>query len=163
MVTLSSGGHRISDVDLEDPNFENTPYDPWLSYGRSKSANVHFAAELARRFGDQMLSVSVHPGAIPTNLGRHMTKEMLEGMRARAKASSPSGQGLQMKSLESGAATQVWAASAPEVADNNGKYLADCSVAEPGLGEIGYAPHIYNPATESALWELSERLVDLSV
>ena len=163
VVTLSSGGHRISDVDLEDPNFENTPYDPWLSYGRSKSANVHFAAELARRFGDQMLSVSVHPGAIPTNLGRHMTKEMLEGMRARAKASSPSGQGLQMKSLESGAATQVWAASAPEVADNNGKYLADCSVAEPGLGEIGYAPHIYNPATESALWELSERLVDLSV
>ena len=162
VVTLSSGGHRISDVDLEDPNFENTPYDPWLSYGRSKSANVHFAAELARRFGDQILSVSVHPGAIPTNLGRHMTKEMLEGMRARAKASSPSGQGLQMKSLESGAATQVWAATAPEIAENNGKYLADCSVAEPGTGEIGYAPHIYNPATEAALWELSERLVDLS-
>ena len=163
VVTLSSGGHRISDVDLDDPNFEHTPYDPWVSYGRSKSANVHFAAELARRFGNQMLSVSVHPGAIPTNLGRHMTKEMLEGMRARAKASSPSGQGLQMKSLESGAATQVWAATAPEIADNNGKYLADCNVAEPGTGEIGYAPHIYNPATEAALWELSERLVDLPV
>ncbi len=163
VVTLSSGGHRISDVDLEDPNFEHTPYDPWVSYGRSKTANVHFAAELARRFGDQMLSVSVHPGAIPTKLGRHMTTEMIEGMRERAKASSSSGQGLQYKSLESGAATQVWGATAPEIAENNGKYLADCNVAEPGTGEIGYAPHIYNPATEAALWELSERLVDLSV
>ena len=162
VVTLSSGGHRISDVDLEDPNFENTPYDPWLAYGRSKSANVHFAAELARRFGHRVLSVSVHPGAIPTKLGRHMTKEMVEGMRARAKANSPAGQGLQMKSLESGAATQVWAATAPEIAENNGTYLADCNVAQPGTGEIGYAPHIYNPATEAALWELSERFVDLS-
>lgn len=162
VVTLSSGGHRISDVDLDDPNFDTTPYDPWVSYGRSKTANIHFAAELARRFGDQLVSVSVHPGAIPTKLGRHMTKEMIEGMRERAKASSSSGQGLQYKTLESGAATQVWAATAPEMGDNNGKYLADCNVAEPGSGEIGYAPHIYNPPTEAALWELSERLVDLS-
>ena len=51
VVTLSSGGHRISDVDLDDPNFEHTPYDPWVAYGRSKTANIHFAAELARRFG----------------------------------------------------------------------------------------------------------------
>ncbi len=163
VVTLSSGGHRISDVDLDDPNFEHTPYDPWVAYGRSKTANVHFAAELARRFGDELLSLSVHPGAIPTKLGRHMTKEMIDGMRERAKASSSSGQGLQYKTLESGAATQVWAATAPELANHNGKYLADCNVAEPGTGEIGYAPHIYNPATEAALWELSERLVDLSV
>ena len=145
------------------PNFEHTPYDPWVSYGRSKSANIHFAAELARCFGGQLASVSVHPGAIPTKLGRHMTKEMIEGMRARAKASSSSGQGLQYKTLESGAATQVWAATAPEILDNNGKYLADCNVAEPGSGETGYAPHIYNPATEAALWELSERLVGLAV
>ena len=162
VVTLSSGGHRISDVDLDDPNFEHTDYDPWVSYGRSKTANVHFAAELARRFGDELVSVSVHPGAIPTKLGRHMTKEMIEGMRARAKANSSSGQGLQYKTLESGAATQLWGATAPEMADHNGKYLADCNVAEPGSGETGYAPHIYNPATEAALWELSERLVGLS-
>ena len=162
VVTLSSGGHRISDVDLDDPNFEHTPYDPWVSYGRSKSANIHFAAELARRFGDELLSLSVHPGAIPTKLGRHMTKEMVEGMRARAKASPSSSRGLQYRSLESGAATQVWAATAPELAGQNGKYLADCNVAEPGTGEIGYAPHIYNQRTEAALWELSERLVGLT-
>ena len=162
VVTLSSGGHRISDVDLDDPNFEHTPYDPWVAYGRSKTANIHFATELARRFGDELLSLSVHPGAIPTKLGRHMTKEMIEGMRARAKASSSSGQGLQYKTLESGAATQVWAATALELANQNGKYLADCNVAEPGSGETGYAPHIYNPPTEAALWELSERLVDLT-
>jgi len=162
VVTVSSGGHRICDVDLEDPNFEHTPYDPWAAYGRSKSANVHFAAELARRFGPELVSLSLHPGAIPTNLGRHMTDEMTEAMNARIKASSSSGQGFQYKTLESGAATQVWAATAPELANHNGKYLTDCNLAEPGTSEIGYAPHIYNPSTEAALWNLSERLVGLS-
>ncbi|MCY4193700.1 MAG: SDR family NAD(P)-dependent oxidoreductase [bacterium] len=162
VVTVSSGGHRICDVDLDDPDFEHTPYDPWAAYGRSKSANIHFAAELARRFGPDLVSLSLHPGAIPTNLGRHMTDEMMEAMSARIKASSSSGQGYQYKTLESGAATQVWAATAPELADHNGKYLADCNLAEPGTDETGYAPHIYNPSTEAALWELSERLVELS-
>ena len=69
VVTLSSGGHRISDVDLDDPNFEHTDYDPWVSYGRSKTANVHFAAELARRFGDELVSVSVHPRRDPHQAG----------------------------------------------------------------------------------------------
>ena len=160
VVTLSSGGHRIADADLDDPNFETTPYDPWMAYGRSKSANAHFAAELARRFDGDLLSFSVHPGAIATRLGRHLTPELIQALRQRAERSGGGG-GLRFKSVEAGAATQVWAATAPEANAHNGCYLADCGPAAPGPGEQGYEPWINNPDTAGRLWELSERLVGL--
>lgn len=168
VVTLSSGGHRIADVDLDDPNFETTPYDAWVAYGRSKSANAHFAAELARRAGEPMLSFSVHPGAIVTRLGRYLTPELTEALMARARASASergggSGGGMRFKSVEAGAATQVWAATSPEAAAHNGGYLADCGPTAPGPGDRGYEPWIDNPVTASQLWELSERLVGLSL
>ena len=166
VVTLSSGGHRISDVDLDDPNFETTPYDAWVAYGRSKSANAHFAAELARRAGEPMLSFSVHPGAIVTRLGRHLTPELTEALMARARASASrqgsSGGGMRFKSVEAGAATQVWAATSLGAAAHNGEYFADCGPTAPGPGEQGYEPWIDNAATAGRLWELSERLVGLS-
>ena len=166
VVTLSSGGHRIADVDLDDPNFETTPYDAWVAYGRSKSANAHFAAELARRAGDGLLSFSVHPGAIVTRLGRHLTPELTETLMARRRASAArqgtgSGGGMRFKSVEAGAATQVWAATSPDVAAHNGGYLADCGPTAPGPGDRGYEPWIDNPATAGRLWELSESLVGL--
>ncbi len=167
VVTLSSGGHRIADVDLDDPNFETTPYDAWVAYGRSKSANVHFGAELARRSGDGLLSFSVHPGAIVTRLGRHLTPELTETLMARRRASAArqgggSG-GMRFKSVEAGAATQVWAATSPDVAAHNGGYLADCGPTAPGPGDRGYEPWIDNAATAGRLWELSESLVGLSL
>ena len=48
-MSLSSSGHRFSDVDLDDPNFERTPYEPFVGYGRSKTANILFAVEFDRR------------------------------------------------------------------------------------------------------------------
>ena len=160
VVTVSSGGHRIADADLNDPNFETTPYDPWIAYGRSKSANAHFAAELGRRFDGELLSFSVHPGAIATRLGRHLTPELIEAMRQRAGRGG--GGGLRFKSVEAGAATQVWAATAPEAAAHNGRYLADCGPAAPGPGEADYEPWINNPDTARRLWELSKRLTGLT-
>lgn len=163
VVTVSSGGHRIADADLDDPNFETTPYDPWIAYGRSKSANAHFAAELARRFDGRLLSFSVHPGAIATRLGRHLTPELIEAMRQRAgQAGRAGGGGLRFKSVEAGAATQVWAATAPEAAAHNGRYLADCGPAAPGPGEADHEPWIDNPDTARRLWELSERLTGIT-
>jgi len=167
VVTLSSGGHRIADVHLDDPNFEASPYDGWIAYGRSKSANAHFAAELARLCGDGLLSFSVHPGAIVTRLGRHLTPELTEALMARARASASrqggsSGGGMRFKSVEAGAATQVWAATSPDTAAHNGGYLADCGPTAPGPGEQGYEPWIDNAVTAGRLWELSERLVVLS-
>src|SRR6202790_4104362 len=49
LINLSSAGHRFSNVDLEDPNFERTPYEPFVAYGRSKTANILFAVEFDRR------------------------------------------------------------------------------------------------------------------
>ena len=166
VVTLSSGGHRIADVDLDDPDFETTPYDPWVAYGRSKSANAHFAAELARRSGGGLLSFSVHPGAIVTRLGRHMTPELTEALMERARASAQrqgrASGGMRFKSVEAGAATQVWAATAPGLEVHNGGYLADCGPTAPGPGDRGHEPWIADATTAGRLWDLSERLVGLA-
>ena len=81
VVTLSSAGHSRSDVDLVDPNFETTEYSPWIAYGRSKTTNALFARELARRGRVHgLLSFSVHPGGIVTDLGRHMTDDLMNEM-----------------------------------------------------------------------------------
>src|ERR1700724_1796987 len=79
LVNLSSAGHRYSDVDLEDPNFEHTAYQEFVAYGRSKTANVLFAVEFDRRHRDQgVRATAVHPGGIQTELGRHMKPEALQ-------------------------------------------------------------------------------------
>lgn len=163
VVTLSSAAHGRADVDLADPGFETTDYDPWISYGRSKSANALFARELATRSaGTGLLSFSVHPGGIMTELGRHLTPEMIEAMMQELDdrgSSGGGGGGFRFKPVEAGAATQVWAATRTP-AEHNGSYLADCRVGEPGVdvGTYGVEPHILDDATAAALWDLSERM-----
>jgi len=77
-VVLSSSGHRFSEVDLDDPGFERTPYDPWVAYGRAKTANALFAVALDRRLRDRgVCACAVHPGGIQTELGRHLTPETM--------------------------------------------------------------------------------------
>jgi NAD(P)-dependent dehydrogenase (short-subunit alcohol dehydrogenase family) len=169
VVTLSSAGHSRSDVDLVDPNFEKTEYSPWLAYGRAKTANALFARELARRGGPRgLLSFSVHPGGIVTDLGRHLNDELINEMidfarqRAEASGTSQGGDpGIVWKSVEAGAATQVWAATAPELAAHNGAYLADCGLGVLGAnpGANGFMPYLLDDEHAAALWELSEQLV----
>jgi NAD(P)-dependent dehydrogenase (short-subunit alcohol dehydrogenase family) len=177
VVTLTSAGHSRADVDLVDPNFENTEYSPWIAYGQSKTANALFARELAHRGGPRgLLSFAVHPGGIVTDLGRHLNEELLTEMiefsrtRAAAAAGSAEGEdgageaparGFEFKSVEAGAATQVWAATAPELADHNGAYLANCGLgvlgADPGVN--GFMPYLLDDEHAAALWQLSEELV----
>ena len=170
VVTLSSGGHSRADVDLVDPNFTTTPYNAWIAYGRSKTANALFARELARRAGPAgVLSFAVHPGAIVTELGRHLTEELLIEViadtkkRAEAAATTDGAEveELHFKTVQAGAATQVWAATAAELADHNGAYLADCGLgvlgANPGIN--GMLPYLLDDEHAAALWTLSEELV----
>ena len=169
VVTLSSAGHSRSDVDLDDPNYERSGYGEWKAYGRSKTANALFARELARRGGPQgLLSFSVHPGAIVTDLGRHLTEDLMNEMAsfaaersAQMEADGGEGGGLVWKSVEAGAATQTWAATAPELADHNGAYLADCGLGVLGAnpGANGFMPWLLDDDTAAALWDLSEDLV----
>ena len=89
VVTLSSGGHSRADVDLEDPNFDHTEYSPWVAYGQAETANALFARELARRAGSSgRLSFAVHPGVIATDLGRHLTDDLLKDMAEFARRRS---------------------------------------------------------------------------
>jgi len=115
LVNLSSAGHRFSDVDLEDPNFERTRYTEFGAYGRSKTANILFAVEFDRRHkGDGVRATAVHPGGIQTELGRHMTPEVRQQLTdrlvqinaANAAAGLPP---FTYKSIPQGAGTSVWA------------------------------------------------------
>jgi NAD(P)-dependent dehydrogenase (short-subunit alcohol dehydrogenase family) len=89
LVNLSSAGHRYSDVDLDDPNFERTPYDPWAAYGRSKTANILFAVEFDRRHtGNGIRATAVHPGGIQTELSRHIGEEGINQLVERINAAT---------------------------------------------------------------------------
>ena len=99
VVELSSRGHRFSDVDLDDPDFERTEYDPWVAYGRSKTANVLFAVGFDARYRDQgVRAFAVHPGSIQTELGRHLTDESLSILMKAL----PEGQELEWKTDPAG-------------------------------------------------------------
>lgn len=163
VVSLTSRGHSFADVDLDDPGFERTPYDPFVAYGRSKTANALFAVGFDRRFASEGVhAFSVHPGGIHTELGRHMTPEVIEAMRSRL---ASSGRQFTWKTIPQGAATTVWAATAPELDAHGGAYLEDCGLAVVTDDEEldhGVRPYAVDPARADALWELSERLVGLS-
>ena len=153
VVNLSSGGHVSSDIVWDDPNFERRPYNKFASYGQSKTANILFSVELDHRLGDRGVhAYAVHPGMIHTELGRYMTKDDLAELMDMAKR-SPSGGMPAWKTLEQGAATSVWAATAPELDAEGGTYLADCQVTDQ------HAPWALDPASAARLWTLSEDLV----
>jgi NAD(P)-dependent dehydrogenase (short-subunit alcohol dehydrogenase family) len=160
VVLLSSAGHRFGDVDLEDPFFEHQPYDPWVAYGRAKTANVLCAVGLDQRYRDQgVRAFAVHPGGIQTELGRHLTRDTLQVLMDRLAAAPTE---TVWKTVPQGAATSVWAATSPELDGAGGVYLEDCHIAsltdDPDARD-GVRAYALDPARADALWELSERLV----
>jgi NAD(P)-dependent dehydrogenase (short-subunit alcohol dehydrogenase family) len=164
LVNLSSAGHRFADVDLEDPNFEQTRYDEWIAYGRSKTANVLFAVEFDRRHKARgVRATALHPGGIETELGRYMTAEVRDAMIASINAGQAKGApAFSWKTIPQGAATSVWAACVADAAAVGGRYCEDCHVAEinstPGI-RGGVQPYALDPKRAQALWEKSEQMV----
>jgi NAD(P)-dependent dehydrogenase (short-subunit alcohol dehydrogenase family) len=158
VVMLSSAGHNWSDVSLDDAGFDHTPYDAWVAYGRSKTANVLFAVELDRRLRDRgVRATAVHPGGIITDLGRHLTDETFSAMLdARGDTE------VELKSVPEGAATSVWAGFVARAEEIGGRYCEDCAVA-PVLDDPKVSPGVMryalDPHTAAALWTLSEGLV----
>ncbi|HEX3886077.1 MAG TPA: SDR family NAD(P)-dependent oxidoreductase [Phenylobacterium sp.] len=170
LVNLSSAGHRFSDVNLEDPNFEHTEYTPFGAYGRSKTANILFAVEFDRRHKARgVRAAAVHPGGIQTELGRHMTPELLQGMldsiAAAAKAAGDNAPAFEWKTIPQGAATSCWAGVVAPSDLVGGLYCEDCHVAEPadetaGLDTRGgIRSYAINPDRAKALWAKSEEMV----
>lgn len=160
IVVLSSSGHRFSDVDLDDPGFERTPYDPWIAYGRSKTANSLFAVALDRKLRDRgVRACAIHPGGIRTELGRHMTPEVMAQLMARVEAQP---QPYVFKTVPQGAATSVWAAIVADADEIGGKFCEDCGVAELTTDMIagsGVRAYALDAASAERLWSRSEELV----
>jgi NAD(P)-dependent dehydrogenase (short-subunit alcohol dehydrogenase family) len=129
VVALSSFGHSMGEVDLEDPNFNRRPYDKWKAYGQSKSANSLFAVALDKRGQEHGIrAFAVHPGGILTDLVRHMTEEELNSFgvyRENGVARVPE----RFKTVEQGAATTVWCAASPQLNGQGGVYCEDCDLA----------------------------------
>jgi NAD(P)-dependent dehydrogenase (short-subunit alcohol dehydrogenase family) len=152
IVSLSSRGHLRSPVVFDDLAFAVRPYDPWVAYGQSKTANILFAVEATRRWaGDGITANAVHPGAIfATSLTRHMDPAMVEQLRTAET----------YKTTEQGAATSVLVATAPQLAGIGGRYFEDCNEAtvldDPADGATaGVAAYALDPANAERLWEVS--------
>ncbi|MBV1689438.1 SDR family NAD(P)-dependent oxidoreductase [Novosphingobium sp. G106] len=165
LVNLSSSGHRYSDVDLDDPNFDHTPYEEFLAYGRSKTANILFAVEFDRRHRDRGIrATAVHPGGIQTELSRHMPEGALDGLlQTINEQNAAAGQPLmEWKTIPQGSATSVWAAVVAPADEVGAQFCEDCHVAEvstlPGLTG-GVQPYALDADTAKALWAKSEEMV----
>jgi NAD(P)-dependent dehydrogenase (short-subunit alcohol dehydrogenase family) len=165
-ISLSSSGHKASDVDLDDPNYERTPYTAFGAYGRSKTANSLFAVEFDRRHkGRGVRAAAVHPGAIPTELSRHINAEVMAEiaeMTRKAMESGATPERPPAKTPEQGAATSVWAAFVAPIDIIGGRFCEDCHVAEinnePAKAH-GVCAYAVDPARAQALWVKSEELV----
>jgi NAD(P)-dependent dehydrogenase (short-subunit alcohol dehydrogenase family) len=162
IVIVSSSAHGASDMDLEDPGFDNTAYDPFAAYGRSKTANVLFAVELDRRLkGRNIRATALHPGGIMTELLRHTSPEMLGEMASRSARSTDGTTGAlpSVKTVEQGAATTVWAAFVAGGDVVGGRYCEDCQVAQVADSGGGVRPYALDPSRAKALWNKSEQMV----
>jgi len=169
VINLSSSGHRFSNVDLEDPNFERTPYDPFVAYGRSKTANILFSVAFDQRYRDRgVRTAAVHPGAIQTELGRYTDPGRLEKMVEQMNQQlAAEGKGpFQWKTIPQGAATSVWAAVVAPADEIGGRYCENCHVGKivadhvtiTGVSE-GVRGYALDAKNAEALWKKSEELV----
>src|ERR1700744_3790710 len=169
LVNLSSAGHRFSNVDLNDPNFETTPYEPRVAYGRSKTANILFALAFDQRHRARgVRAAAVHPGGIITELGRHMDPAHMEQMiRQINEQAAADGKGpFEFKTVPQGAATSVWAAVVATADQVGGRYCENGHVSEVvaedarlGLLDEGVRGYALDPQNAAALWKKSEELV----
>jgi NAD(P)-dependent dehydrogenase (short-subunit alcohol dehydrogenase family) len=168
LINVSSAGHRYANVDLDDPNFERTPYDPMVAYGRSKTANILFAVAFDKRHRDRgVRAAAVHPGGIQTELGRYQDPSRIEKMIDqinRQRAAQGKGP-FQWKTIPQGAATSVWAAVVASADDIGGRYCEDCHVAHivPDDLSVGINESVrryaLDPNNAEALWKKSEEMV----
>lgn len=168
VVMLASSGHRFANVDLDDPNFERTPYDPFVAYGRAKTANILFAVEFDRRHQARgVRAAAVHPGGIQTELARHMDEGQMAGLleRINSQLASEGKAPFQFKSVPQGAATSVWAAVVASAEEVGGRYCENCHVSEVVADDVVITPvsegvrqYALDLANAEALWRKTEEM-----
>jgi NAD(P)-dependent dehydrogenase (short-subunit alcohol dehydrogenase family) len=162
IVAVSSSSHALATVNFDDPNFQRDPYDPWVAYARSKTANVLFSVEASRRWGDHgVFANAVNPGAIRTRLQRYFPPEALAAMDQMENAGV-----LEIKTPQQGAATSIVAAVSPKFAGMGGRYLDDCREAETMPNDVDGSTEFHrvrewalDPIAARRLWDDSLALV----
>jgi NAD(P)-dependent dehydrogenase (short-subunit alcohol dehydrogenase family) len=169
LINLTSAGHRYSNVDLQDPNFERTPYEPFVAYGRSKTANILFAVAFDKRHrGRGVRAAAVHPGGIHTELARYTDPSRLEKLVVQINEQlAAQGKGpFQWKTIPQGAATSVWAGVVAPADEIGGRYCENCHVGNVVPDDVtitvaseGVRAYALDPTNADALWKKSEEMV----
>ena len=169
VISLASSGHRYADVDLDDPGFEHTPYDPFVAYGRAKTANILFAVAFDQRHRTRgVRAAAVHPGGIQTELNRHMDPGQMTKLLDTINSQLASeGKGpFQFKTIPQGAATSVWAAVVASAEEIGGRYCENCHVSHAVADDVVITPisegvrrYALDTANAEALWRKSEEMV----
>lgn len=163
VVSLTSSGHKRTDIRWEDPHFQATPYEKWTAYGQSKTANALFAVGLdAREKANGLRAFAVHPGGIMTPLQRHLQKEemialgWIDETGGVSEAARPF-----FKTTSQGAATSLWCATSARLDGLGGLYCEDCDVAEfAGENEPRHRtvrPYAVSSEGAERLWALTEK------
>ena len=162
IVVVSSGAHRITGIRWDDIHFTRDAYDPWLAYGQSKTANILLAAHLGALGADRgILAYSVHPGLIITPLQRHIPRAEQIALGWIDEDGRPAPH---FKTPPQGAATIVWAATSPLLANRSGVYCEDGDVAPVAEdGGPGVARWAIDPDEAERLWAYSARLTGVDV
>jgi NAD(P)-dependent dehydrogenase (short-subunit alcohol dehydrogenase family) len=169
LINVSSAGHRFSNVDLDDPNFERTPYEPFVAYGRSKTANILFVVAFDERHrGRGVRAAAVHPGGIHTELARHLDVAQVQSIVEQLNKQL-AGEGkapFQWKTIPQGAATSVWAGVVAPADEVGGKYCENCHVGHViaddvmmNVGSEGVRGYALDSTGAAALWKKSEEMV----
>ena len=165
VVALSSTAHRNTDIRWEDPHFRAGPYHKWRAYGQSKTANALFAMGVDMRNAKRGIrAFSVHPGAIFTPLQRHLPEEEMVALGWKnADGTLPERIKALFKTVEQGAATAVWAATAPMLEGLGGLYCEDADVAQLASDASEAMEHVRpwacSPEGAERLWAMSEAML----
>jgi NAD(P)-dependent dehydrogenase (short-subunit alcohol dehydrogenase family) len=169
LINLSSAGHRYSNVDLADPNFERTTYEPFVAYGRSKTANILFAVAFDKRHrGRGVRAAAVHPGGIRTELTRYTDPSRMQKLIEQINEQlAAEGKGpFQLKTVPQGAATSVWSAVVAGADEIGGQYCENCHVGKIVPDDVtisiiteGVRAYALDAKNAEALWKKSEELV----
>ena len=169
VVMLASSGHRFSNVNVDDPGFETTAYEPFAAYGRSKTANILFAVAFDQRHRARgVRAAAVHPGGIHTELARHMSEAQMTGLLAmlNSQLAAEGKEAFKFKTIPQGAATSVWTAVVAPADQIGGRYCENCHVSDEVADDVVITPvsegvrhYALDPANAEALWKKSEEMV----
>lgn len=161
IVSVASIGHRRADIQWDDIDYHQRPYDRWEAYGQSKTACALLAVAADALWRDQGIRANtLNPGGSPTGLHQFLTDD------ERRRQGWLDGQGQlpdRWRPPEQCAATSAWLASAPALAHVGGRYFEECQEAAPwheGAPMQGVKPYALSTDNALRLWRLAETLTD---